>query len=50
MRDRVRAGQADASLTLSHFKSDIYAEAMQGRSAEAAVRWPEGELKKIYET
>jgi hypothetical protein len=35
---------------LSHFKSDIYAEAMQGRTAEAAVRWPEGKLKKIYET
>ena len=28
---------------------DMYAKAFQGTSAEEAVKWAEGELKKIYE-
>ncbi len=29
--------------------TDMYAKAVQGMKAEAAVKWAEGELKKIYE-
>jgi len=29
--------------------TDMYAKAVQGLSAEDAVKWAEGELKKIYE-
>jgi multiple sugar transport system substrate-binding protein len=28
--------------------TDMYAKALQGMPAEEAVRWAEGELKKIY--
>ena len=28
---------------------DMYAKAVQGTKAEDAVKWAEGELKKIYE-
>ena len=28
---------------------DMYAKAVQGMKAEDAVKWAEGELKKIYE-
>ena len=30
--------------------TDMYAKAVQGMKAEEAVRWAEGELKKIYES
>jgi multiple sugar transport system substrate-binding protein len=30
--------------------TDMYAKAAQGMSAGDAVKWAEGELKKIYET
>jgi multiple sugar transport system substrate-binding protein len=29
--------------------TDMYAKAVQGMKAEDAVKWAEGELKKIYE-
>ena len=29
--------------------TDMYAKAVQGMTAEDAVKWAEGELKKIYE-
>ena len=29
---------------------DMYAKAVQGMKPEDAVKWAEGELKKIYET
>ncbi len=28
--------------------TDMYAKAVQGMSAEDAVKWAEGELKKVY--
>jgi multiple sugar transport system substrate-binding protein len=28
--------------------TDMYAKAVQGMTAEDAVKWAEGELKKIY--
>ena len=30
--------------------TDMYAKAVQGMKAEDAVKWAEGELKKIYES
>ena len=30
--------------------TDMYAKAVQGMKAEDAVKWADGELKKIYET
>jgi multiple sugar transport system substrate-binding protein len=29
--------------------TDMYAKAVQGMTAEEAVRWAEGELKRVYE-
>ena len=29
---------------------DMYAKAVQGMKAEDAVKWAEGELKKVYES
>ena len=45
-------GPASAKATESYTKYvivDMYAKAVQGMRAEDAVRWAEGELKKIYE-
>jgi multiple sugar transport system substrate-binding protein len=45
-------GPASAKATESYTKYiivDMYAKAVQGTSAEDAVKWAEGELKKIYE-
>lgn len=41
-----RAGEAYCK----YITADMYAKAVQGSSAEDAVRWADGELKKIYET
>ena len=40
-----RAGEAYTKYIIT----DMYAKAVQGMSAEDAVRWAEGELKRIYE-
>jgi len=45
-------GPATAKATEAYSKYiivDMYAKAMQGAKAEDAVKWAEGELKKIYE-
>ena len=45
-------GPASAKATESYTKYvivDMYAKAVQGMKAEDAVKWAEGELKKIYE-
>jgi multiple sugar transport system substrate-binding protein len=45
-------GPASAKATESYTKYivvDMYAKAVQGTKAEDAVKWAEGELKKIYE-
>jgi len=47
------AGPSTAKATEAFTKyiiTDMYAKAVQGMSAEDAVRWAEGELKKIYES
>ena len=46
------AGPATAAATEAYSKYiivDMYAKAVQGTKAEDAVKWAEGELKKIYE-
>ena len=46
------AGPSTAKATEAFTKyiiTDMYAKAVQGMSAEDAVKWAEGELKKIYE-
>ena len=46
------AGPASAKASESYTKYvvvDMFARAAQGMKAEDAVRWAEGELKKIYE-
>jgi multiple sugar transport system substrate-binding protein len=46
------AGPASAKATEAYTKYiivDMYAKAVQGTKAEDAVKWAEGELKKIYE-
>ena len=48
--DRLR-GAADAKATEVYSKyviTDMFAKAVQGMKAEDAVKWAEGELKKIY--
>jgi multiple sugar transport system substrate-binding protein len=45
-------GPSSAKATESYTKYivvDMYAKACQGMKAEDAVKWAEGELKKIYE-
>ena len=37
-----------AEVWTKYIVTDIYAKAVQGMPAEEAVRWAEGELKKIY--
>ena len=46
------AGPATAKATESFTKyiiTDMFAKGVQGTKAEDAVKWAEGELKKIYE-
>ncbi len=46
------AGPAGSKATEVYSKyiiTDMYAKAVQGMPPEEAVRWAEGELKKIYE-
>jgi multiple sugar transport system substrate-binding protein len=46
------AGPPSAHATLVYTKyiiTDMYARAVQGMTAEDAVRWAEGELKRVYE-
>ncbi len=43
------SAKASEALT-KYVLTDMYAKAVQGTSAEDAVKWAEGELKKIYET
>ena len=46
------SGPATAKATEAYTKyivTDMYAKAVQGMSAEDAVKWAEAELKKIYE-
>ena len=46
------AGPSTAKATEAFSKyivTDMYAKAVQGMKAEDAVKWAEGELKKIYE-
>ena len=38
-----------AEVLTKYIITDMYAKAVQGMKAEDAVRWAEGELKKIYE-
>jgi multiple sugar transport system substrate-binding protein len=47
------AGPSTAKATevfTKYIITDMYAKAVQGTKAEDAVKWAEGELKKIYET
>jgi hypothetical protein len=46
------AGPPSAKATLVYTKyviTDMYAKAVQGMPPEDAVRWAEGELKRVYE-
>jgi multiple sugar transport system substrate-binding protein len=48
-----RPGPASAKATEAYAKYiivDMYAKAVQGMKVEDAMRWAEGELKRIYET
>jgi multiple sugar transport system substrate-binding protein len=42
------SGRNAAEVVSKYIATDMYAKALQGMSAEEAVRWAEGELKKIY--
>ena len=42
------AGKKAAEVLTKYVIVDMYAKAIQGASAEDAVKWAEGELKKIY--
>lgn len=47
------AGPSNAKATEVYTKyiiTDIFAKAVQGMSAEDAVKWGEAELKKVYES
>ena len=37
-----------AEVLSKYIVTDMYAKAVQGMPAEEAVKWAEGELKKIY--
>ena len=39
-----------AEVLTKYIVTDMYAKAVQGMAAEEAVKWAEGELKKIYES
>ena len=50
---RLRRARPPAKATEAFTKyivTDMYAKAVQGMKAEDAVKWAEGELKKVYET
>jgi multiple sugar transport system substrate-binding protein len=42
------SGRNSAEVVSKYIVTDMYAKALQGMPAEDAVRWAEGELKKIY--
>jgi multiple sugar transport system substrate-binding protein len=42
------SGKKPAEVLTKYIITDMYAKAVQGASAEDAVKWAEGELKKIY--
>ena len=44
------SGQKAAEVLNKYILVDMYAKAVQGMPAEDAVKWAEGEVKKIYET
>ena len=45
---RPRRTQRPAEVLSKYIITDMYAKAVQGMPAEDAVKWAEGELKKIY--
>jgi multiple sugar transport system substrate-binding protein len=42
------ANRKAAEVLSKYVITDMYAKACQGSSAEDAVKWAEGELKKVY--
>jgi len=42
------SGKKPAEVLTKYIITDMYAKAVQGSTAEDAVKWAEGELKKIY--
>jgi multiple sugar transport system substrate-binding protein len=44
------AGQKAAEVLSKYIIVDMYAKAVQGMSAEDAVKWADGEVRKIYGT
>ncbi len=42
------SGKKAAEALTKYIITDMYAKAVQGMSAEDAVKWAESELKKIY--
>jgi multiple sugar transport system substrate-binding protein len=42
------SGKKPAEALTKYIITDMYAKAVQGMTAEDAVKWAEGELKKIY--
>ncbi len=42
-------GAKAAEVYSKYIITDMYAKAVQGMSPEDAVKWAEGELKKVYE-
>ena len=42
------SGKKPAEVLTKYIITDMYAKAVQGSSAEDAVKWAEDELKKIY--
>lgn len=44
------AGVKAAEVLSKYIIVDMFAKAVQGASAEEAVKWAEGEVKKIYGT
>jgi multiple sugar transport system substrate-binding protein len=42
------SGKKPAEVLTKYIITDMYAKAVQGMSAEDAVKWAEGELTKVY--
>jgi multiple sugar transport system substrate-binding protein len=42
------SGKKPAEVLTKYIITDMYAKAVQGATAEDAVKWAEGELTKIY--
>jgi multiple sugar transport system substrate-binding protein len=42
------SGKKAAEVLTKYIITDMYAKAAQGMSAEDAVKWAEGELKRVY--